>query len=134
MEQFDIDLKEVQPSQLYICSDKLAAVEDRMAIDSIAALGPIPVKRLGSRIVFTDGHTRALAAFRQGYETIRVFWDDDELDWDAYQICVDWCLKQSIHWIADLQTRIVTNAEYEVLWLKKCQAMQARLRLMRTGN
>jgi hypothetical protein len=51
----------------------------------------IPIKRLEGRIIFVDGHTRAFAAFLRGFPRILVYWEDEELGWDAYAICVEWC-------------------------------------------
>jgi NAD-dependent dihydropyrimidine dehydrogenase PreA subunit len=85
------------------------------------------VKKLGDQIIFTDGHTRAFAAFLCGLSEVRVFWDEDELDWEAYEICVEWCKEEGIHTIADLKNRVVTQREYEKLWLKRCEKMQQDL-------
>jgi len=51
-------------------------------------LPPLPIKKLGQDVILTDGHTRALAAHLQGWQEIRVYWDEDDLDWEAYAICV----------------------------------------------
>ena len=95
------------------------------------SLDPIPVKELGNQVIFTDGHTRAFAAFLCGFSEVRVFWDEDELDWEAYEICVKWCKEEGVYTVADLRDRVVASGEYEVLWLKRCKEMQTGLEARR---
>ena len=118
----------IQPSQLFISSEKLSQVLKMFIEGSWGSMEPIPIKRLGTDIVFVDGHTRALAAYLQGLQEIPVYWEDEELDWDAYAICVEWCKKEGIQTIADLKDRIASKQDYEVLWLHRCQRMQQDLR------
>ena len=86
-------LDELQPSQLFISSEKLARIESGHDAKRSDRLEPIPIKELDGQIILTDGHTRAFFAFLNGQREISVTWDEDELDWDAYRICVDWCRK-----------------------------------------
>ena len=118
---FKIELKGIQPSQLYINSEKLACVIEKGSYE------PLPIKELNGRVIFTDGHTRAFASYLGGKTVIDVYWDDDDLDWQAYQICVDWCLQPGIYTIADLVGRVVTQDEYEIRWLRRCNEMHTRL-------
>jgi hypothetical protein len=128
---FLMKLDEIQPSQLFISSEKLAQVMKGFNPQRPESLEPIPVKKLGNQIVFTDGHTRAFAAFLSGLSEVRVFWDEDELDWEAYEICVEWCKEEGILTIADLKGRVVAQKEYEELWLKRCEEMQQNLEARR---
>lgn len=120
-------LDRIQPSQLYISSEKLSQVMKAFNPIKPELLEPIPVKKLGRQIVFVDGHTRALAAFLHGFSEVMVYWEDEELDWDEYKICVKWCKDEGIHTIADLKNRIIPQENYEVLWLKRCEKMQKEL-------
>lgn len=108
METFKINLIDLQPSQIYICSDKLSTIEREMQKIDDNTFEPLPVKRIGSRIVLTDGHTRAFVAFRKGLKAVNTYWDTDELDWEAYEICIEWCLEEGIHSITDFQKRIIS--------------------------
>jgi len=128
---FAMKLDEIQPSQLFISSEKLAQVMKNFDPQRPESLEPIPVKKLGNQIIFTDGHTRAFAAFLSGLSEVRVFWDEDELDWEAYEICVKWCKEEGIRTIADLKGRVVAQKEYEELWLKRCDEMQRNLEAKR---
>lgn len=120
-------LDQIQPSQLFISSEKLSRVmgdSNGLAVESIE---PIPIKKLGKEVIFTDGHTRALAAYLCRIPKVPVFWDEDELDWEAYQICVKWCKEEGVYTIADLKDRVVSPEEYEVFWLNRCKAMHQDL-------
>jgi len=121
-EPFLLNLDEIQPSQLYLNEAKLASVED-----SPCPRAPLPVKRLRDKVVLTDGHTRAFVAWRTGQSEIEVHWDVDELDWEAYEICVDWCEAEGIRTVADLARRVVPPQEYAAVWLERCALMQRRL-------
>ena len=121
MQTFEADLADLQPSQLYVSEKKLAEIERELG--ECRPMKPVPVKLLGGRRVLTDGHTRAFAAFRRGDRTIPAFWETDELDWEAYQICVGWCLEAGIGSVADLVGRVLTSDDYKRLWLDRCRAM-----------
>lgn len=120
-------LDALQPSQLYISSAKLAQVVQALDAGEPSAHEPLPVKQLGGHTVLTDGHTRALAAFLRGEAEIVVAWDEDDLDWEAYEICVRWCREEGIRGIGDLQGRVIGPAEYDELWLARCRRMHEEL-------
>ena len=98
---------------------KITAVQQQFALNH--TIEPLPVKKLASKIVLTDGHTRAFAAFLRGETSLWVYWDDDPLDWAAYEVCVDWCLAAGIHSVAGLQSRIISTEAYDELWLERCR-------------
>lgn len=127
---FCMSLAEMQPSQLFISTEKLAEVV--RGFDP-SHMDPIPVKRLGDDIVMTDGHTRGFAAFLHGRQELPVVWDEDELDWEAYEICVAWCKEDGIRSVADLVGRVIGPAEYEERWLGRCRAMHRALEQKRRG-
>jgi hypothetical protein len=122
---FLLPLTLVQPSRLYISSAKLTQVQAWWWPRRVEKLSPIPVVRLDGMIVATDDHTRAFAAYRAGLHVIPVVWDADELAWDAYRICVDWCRAEGIRTIIDLEGRVVEPPVYTELWLDRCYRMHA---------
>ncbi|NHJ49219.1 MAG: hypothetical protein FK733_15630 [Asgard group archaeon] len=124
---FEMKLIEIQPSQLYISKSKLEAVNSTFKSDNKKSLGIIPVKELDGEIIFVDGHTRALAAYLANYETILVEWETEDLDWEMYQICVQWCKTDKIYSIADLKNRIINHSDYEILWYKRCNSLHQEL-------
>ena len=121
-----MELSKIQPSQLYISSRKLNSVMKNFA-SKPSLIEPIPVKKLGDRIVFVDGHTRAFAALLHRFPKVPVYWEDEELDWEAYENCVRWCLEEGIYTIADLRSRVVSHQKYEKLWYERCGKMQKEL-------
>jgi hypothetical protein len=124
---FMMKLNEIQPSQLYISSEKLSEVMKTFDPTKPELIEPIPIKKLGNKIIFVDGHTRAFAAFLCNIPEIPVYWENEELDWDAYKICVEWCRKEGICTIADLKSRVVSQKDYEILWYRRCEEMQQDL-------
>jgi len=124
---FTVRLDEIQPSQLFINSEKLSQVMRDFAPITPDRLPPIPIRELRGKTVFTDGHTRALAALLSGLSQVNVYWDEDDMDWEAYEICVDWCEEEGIRKIADLKDRIVPPADYQELWLDRCAEMHTQL-------
>jgi hypothetical protein len=127
---FMMKLGEIQPSQLFINSEKLSLVMRTFDVNP-RSIESIPVKRIGEQIVFVDGHTRAFAAFRKGMSEVKVYWEEDGLDWVEYEVCVDWCKKEGINTIADLKERVIPSKEYQVLWLDRCEKMQRELEAKR---
>ncbi len=118
-----MDLSYIKPSQLYISSKKLNNVLKWFNPKDYNSYEPIPIKKLDGKLIFTDGHTRAYAAYLKGVKTIKVYFDEDELDWNLYRICVNWCSLENINSIKDLKNRIVSEKDYEVLWIKRCESL-----------
>ncbi len=127
----EMELINIQPSQLYISKQKLATVKEKFNLKDIATLKPIPVKKIKNTIFYTDGHTRAFAAYQEGYTRIPVTWEDEELDWEMYEICIKWCKDEGLYSIADLGSRIVDQKEYEILWYKRCDDLHKKLDINR---
>jgi hypothetical protein len=120
---FTIDIQEVHPSQLYISKLKLTKIQESLDPKNPVLKDPIPIKELNGKTVFVDGHTRAVALYLLGQTTMEVYWEDEELDWEVYEICVQWCKDESIFSIAQLSKRIVTHKEYEIVWYKRCDEL-----------
>lgn len=120
-------LDDLQPSQLFISSEKLSRIERGYDPQRLDLLEPVPVKELDDQVILTDGHTRALFAYMSGHTEIPATWDEDELDWDAYRICVAWCQKARISTVADLLGRVLGPEAYETHWLERCRQMQQGL-------
>jgi len=127
-------LDQIQPSQLFISSEKLSQVMGDSNGLTVESVEPILIKKLGKEVIFTDGHTRALAAYLCGIPEVSVFWDEDELNWEAYQICVKWCKEEGAYTIADLKDRVVSLEKYETLWIKRCAAMHHDPRVRRNHD
>ena len=124
---FQKKLDSIQPSQLYISSEKLDSVMRSLEQSKPVLVEPIPIKKLGNQVLFVDGHTRAFAAFLLGLSEIPVYWEDEDLDWEEYEICVGWCKEEGIHTISDLKNRVVSPSDYQILWLDRCAKMHRDL-------
>ena len=131
---FEMKLSEIQPSQLYISKKKLAKVNRFFDPKNKETLGIIPIKKLGKDIIYSDGHTRAVSAFLAGYKEITVKWEDEDLDWEMYETCLQWCKDDKIFSIEDLAKRIISHKDYKLLWYKKCEIMQKEIIMKRAGK
>lgn len=127
MDRFRLPIDKIQLSQLYISSSKLAEVMKAFESGNENELELIPIKDLDGNMVSTDGHTRLLAWYLHGYKEVECEWEDVEMDWDAYRICVQWCREEGIQSIADLNDRILSPDDYQILWLDRCRIMQDEL-------
>jgi hypothetical protein len=132
-EPFEMELAHIQPSQLYISKKKLAIVNKSFDPKDKNSLGIIPVKKLNDEIIYSDGHTRAVAAYLAGYEKVLVEWEGEDLDWELYEICVKWCKDEQIYSAKDLVQRIISHKDYELVWYKKCEVLQKEISLKRQG-
>lgn len=128
---FRLRLDQIQLSQLYISSAKLSEVMKVFESGTENELEPIPIKELDGDMVSTDGHTRLLAWYLNGHREVECEWEDVEMDWDAYRICVQWCRAEGIQSIVDLKERILSPKDYQVLWLDRCRIMQDELQATR---
>ncbi|MFW6064426.1 MAG: GNAT family N-acetyltransferase [Candidatus Natronoplasma sp.] len=117
-----VSIDEITPSQLYLSSERLEGLDGKEE-----DLEPLPVKHIGDRLFFTDGHHRAFTLFREGREEIEVYEDEDDLDWFKYMICVDWCEKEGVESISDLEERVVSEEDSKELWIERCQDMHKRV-------
>ena len=120
-------LNEIQPSQIYICKAKLDDVKTWIDVTD-HNYEPLPVKKIGDKYVFTDGHTRALAISECGNTEVKVYIDMDEVDLDLYNKCIDLCVTHEIFDISSLKDRVVDCETYEDLWYKKCAELHQEIR------
>lgn len=116
-------LTDIQPSQFYLSQLKLERVQSWFHPPDLSNFTPCPVYFLNGRVIFTDGHTRAYAAYKAGLRQIPLVWETDRLSWDQYQKCVDGCLLRGVHSVADFENRILTSEDYETKWLDWCHQM-----------
>lgn len=121
-EIFMLPMDALTPSQLYISDEKLRAVREWFGGD-ITKMDPIPVKQLAGRLLITDGHTRAAAAFLAGLRVLPCIRDTDDMDWAAYAADINLCAEEGITSIEKLAGRIVSAEDYDLLWRKRVDAM-----------
>jgi len=122
-EPLTLPLAALQPSQLWIHSGKLEAVRARGApFDD----PPLPVRRIRGKTTLTDGHTRAVAAFLEGADSVRAIRDEDDEDWGFYETCVAWCEEEGVLAVRDLAERIVEEDRFRALWIDRCAALRRK--------
>ena len=130
----DIRIADIQPSQFYISEAKLEQIRRWFHPEDLSGFEAVPVKELDGRVVFTDGHTRAYAAWLAGLDRIPLVWEEDDLDWEAYRLCVDACKKRGVCSVADLEERVVSEEDYERLWNGWCEVLHEILELQRAHD
>ena len=65
-------------------------------------------------------------AFEAGIEKLPVYYDNDDmvssfLSTLLYKEDILWCKRFGINSIGDLGSRIVSDSDYKILWLQRCQ-------------
>lgn len=127
METFEIDIRELGVSQLYLNQRKLEAVREKTLEEGFSGFEPLPVYDFGDgRKVLTDGHSRAFVALQKGMGTLRVYWDNDpnttgKLAQKMYRMALGWCERAGVRTLTDLQSRVLQAPAYEFFWLERCR-------------
>ena len=128
MELDKLSVLDIQPPQFHISEEKLERIGRWFDPLDLSNFEPLPIKKLNGRVIFTDGHTRAFAAWRAGVTRVPLTWDEDELDWELYQACVDACLDRKIASVADLNDRILPPEEYAEQWNGWCDELHRKMK------
>ena len=134
MTTFRMNLEDIQPSQLYISRKKLDRILEAFDKDEAHKIPPVPIKKLDGEMISTDGHTRALVWHMKGHSDILCEWEDTEMDWEEYRICVEWCKEAVISGIPALRDRIISAEDYKILWLGRCWTMHQELKQERAQS
>lgn len=127
-------LDAIRPSQFYLSKTKLENVLAWFDPADLSNFVPVPLIKLNGEVIFTDGHTRAAAAYLSGLNAIPFVWDeDDQLDLEAYSLCVQACKERGIYSIKELSKNIVLKEDYETLWYGWCDSLHRMLQKRRGG-
>ena len=118
-EPFAVPLADLQPTQLYLCDEKLLVVLEWFNADG-PDYDPLPVTDIHGDLVALDGHHRAFAALLAGADDVRVVRASD-VDLAPYRTCVKWCQEAGIDSIADLAGRVLDRESYEEEWIERCE-------------
>jgi len=121
--KFLLPLSQLKPSCLCISEGKLHLVREWFDPNSNDNFDPISVKKINNHIIIIDGHTRAVAALLAGWDTVPVYWDEDDHVMQKYEFYLNWCDEEGIHSLTDLANRIVSHKDYQHLWRRKCMEM-----------
>lgn len=121
---FEMEISALTPSQLYISQEKLERVREWFREKGdLVKMDPIPVRNLAGRLLMTDGHTRAAAAFLHGVTSLPCVWDEDDMDWAAYAADISMCAGEGVTSVEKLASRIVSAQDYKHLWEERCDAL-----------
>lgn len=140
-EPFAVPIDDPQPSQLYLCDEKLLAVLEWFDADD-SGYDPIPVAEIDGELVMLDGHHRAFVALLAGADERERVRDTSEreeaerrpassaddlnvvrasdLDRTPYRTCVGWCVDAGVESVCDLAGRVLDRASYEEQWIERC--------------
>lgn len=112
VEIFDVVLNGIQPSQFFVDEDKINAVKNFVNCpDDII----IPLQRLDGKCVSLDGHTRLALAVQRGYNSVKAFISQSDVNIAAF---VSEAQKRGI--LSPLHLKVVSHSEYDILWNKFC--------------
>jgi ribosomal protein S18 acetylase RimI-like enzyme len=73
-------------------------------------------------------HSRVLALWQRGVQTVPI--TDGAVEFDALE-CIgrrQWCEESQVDEIADLESRVVEDSEYESIWIRRCRDARQRLK------
>ena len=118
-EPFVVPLHDLQPSQLYLCDEKLRSVLEWFDADD-PVYDPIPVAEIQGELIIVDGHHRAFAARLAGADDVRIVRASD-FDPSPYRTCVGWCADAGIESIDDLAGRVLDSESYGKMWIERCR-------------
>lgn len=126
---FTIGLSELGISQLYLCKEKLDAVDLWFDTARADEYEPLPVYDFGNgRFTLTDGHSRAFVMACNGFHNVRVLVDTDEMITSEmgqrlYKRDIEWCERKGLRTVADLSGRIISERRYVILWIERCKRL-----------
>ena len=127
----EIAISDLQFSQLFLSEEKIKRVENWLTNETFKE-APVTIRWFpwSETPVLLDGHTRVFVASQKGITRVPVLLDDTELEAELeqlYQACAAWCNDQGIHSVSDFSTRILSQAQYEIDWIGRCQSYLAKL-------
>ena len=96
MKVFKANLCSIRPTQLYISEKKYRGSLAMFEKHGYDVYEPLPIKKIGKDIFFTDGHTRALILWQNGKHEADVYYDTDAMDWIMYLVDLEWCRDSEI--------------------------------------
>lgn len=113
---------QIRPSQMYLDQSKIDRLKGQFDPLNVRGNLPLPIKKIGGTVFFTDGHTRAYLYDASGISLIPVYWDEDPIDIKLYQTCLRWCREEQIVFISDLKERILPHDQFVEQWIRRCEA------------
>lgn len=121
-----LPIAELGVCQLYLNEDKLARVREWLDPLDLSNFEPVPVYDFGDgKLTLTDGHSRAFVAYMKGIENIPCIYETDQIVISKtgqmlYENDIRWCACFGISSVCDLKDRVLSNSDYQELWIKRC--------------
>lgn len=124
-----VNIKNLQPTQLYLSEKKLKAIQNLYQSAETFNMDPISVLAFGDCLLITDGHHRAYQALLLGQDMISAEWDKDGGD-EIYALYAQVCEERKIYSILDLKNHILPQDEYEAKWYNWCDGFNQATTLL----
>ncbi|RXV61883.1 GNAT family N-acetyltransferase [Fusibacter sp. A1] len=121
MEKLILEIEEIIPQQHFLSDEKLRSA--LASFETYESIGDIFVIRYLDKWFSIDGHHRLLHLYRQGVKRVEVCHDPADDDHFLYRRLAKESLNIGLKTIADLEDRILTNEDFLVDWVGKCQLM-----------
>lgn len=119
-----MDINNLKLTQLYLNQRKVDEVSEWL--DDVSVKNTIiSVIQYDNQFYIVDGHTRCFVAFQKGIIDISVeIYDIDNtsVEMQLYLDCIKWCEQENIYHINNLSNCILAEAEFEKLWIERCQS------------
>ncbi len=121
-----IDINQLGLSQIYLSTEKIAAVMEWFDPHNMDNFEPLSVRDFGNgRYTLTDGHTRAYVAYKNGVSVLPTIYDKDEMVTNEtgqllYRADIEWCKRFWLCHIGQLENRILEKSAYQKLWMERC--------------
>lgn len=119
-------LLELGLSQIYLNENKIKAIEEWFNPNDMSLFQPLKVYSFGNgRYTIVDGHSRAFVAYIHGITQVPIAYEKDEMvagevGQILYRADLEWCKRFGIENISHLKKRIISQLEYQRLWIVRC--------------
>lgn len=126
----EVYIKELIPNNFYINESKLNKVREAYSMNNQDSLPPILVGIIDKEYALIDGHSRTMAAFENGLETIIADIHpivEIEGPIDLYIVIHNKAKEMELDSIERLKSRIITNEEHKKLWVEYCEKLMSQL-------
>lgn len=126
----EVYIKELIPNNFYINESKLNNAREAYSMNNQESLPPILVGIIDKEYALIDGHSRTMAAFEKGLETIIAdVYPIEEIEGpiDLYIAIHKKAKKMNLDSIERLKSKVVTNEEHKKLWLEYCKNLMNQL-------
>lgn len=109
---FNIDIKDIQPSQFFVDMDKVKAIESFIKCEEDIIISLAKIK---DSFISLDGHTRLYYAVSKGYSKVKGYLTGPG---DYLEGFVEEARKRKVYSPYDLE--LISHEEYEIKWDKFC--------------